>query len=81
MAYFGYPASSEKTALHAVLAAMEMVEAANRNSDQNSKTNLPKCRLGIGISFGEVMMGNVGHLEKKLSFTIFGDMGNLCSRI
>ena len=81
MAYFGYPASSEKTALQAVLAAMEMVEAANRNSGQYPKTNLLKCRLGISISFGEVTMGNVGHPEKKLSFTIFGDMVNLCSRI
>jgi adenylate cyclase len=73
MAYFGYPTHDEKTALQAVLAGIEMLES--------SKIELPSYHSAIGINYGVVTIGNVGHPNRKLDFTIIGDMVNLASRM
>ena len=73
MAYFGYPTYEEGTALQTVLAAIEMVEATRKD--------LLGYNIGIGINLGVVTIGNVGHPERKLNFTIIGDMVNLASRL
>ena len=73
MAYFGYPTYEEGIALETVLAAMEMIDA--------TKKDLHGYSIGIGINLGIVTIGNVGHPERKLNFTIIGDMVNLASRL
>ena len=76
LAYFGQPASSEEALLNAVLAAIEMIEATKKQAG-----NLASYHTAVGISFGPVSIGNVGHPERKLDFTIMGDAVNLASRL
>ena len=76
LAYFGYPTSSEETALNAVLAATEMIDAI-----RNSAGSLAAYHTAVGISFGPVSIGNVGCPERKLDFTIIGDTVNFASRL
>ncbi len=80
MAFFGAPVKREDDAVQAVYAALEMQEALvlfNRKQIENGK---PEFRTGIGINYGVVTVGNIGS-EKKMDYTIIGDMVNLGSRL
>ncbi len=81
MAYFGYPVYNEKTALQAVLVAIEMLDAIKKNNRESSKAGLPTYDIGIGINFGVVTIGNLGHPDRRLDFTVIGDMVNLASQM
>jgi len=76
LAYFGYPAYSEATALNAVLAAIEMIDATKGQTG-----SLAAYHTAVGIGFGPVSIGNVGHPNRKLDFTIIGDPVNFASRL
>ena len=79
MAYFGYPLYSDNTALQAVLAALEIIDATSNG--KSSAAGLSVYPTAIGMSFGLVTIGNIGHPERKLNFTIVGDTVNLASRM
>jgi adenylate cyclase len=80
MAFFGAPVKHEDDALQSVLAGIEMDEAlASFNANQAS-LGKPEWRMGIGINYGVVTVGNIG-TETKMNYTIIGDMVNLASRL
>ncbi|MGO9410883.1 MAG: adenylate/guanylate cyclase domain-containing protein [Spirochaetia bacterium] len=80
MAFFGAPVKHENDALRSLVAGLEMTEAlANFNESQKS-TGAPEFQIGVGINFGEVTVGNIG-TEKKMDYTVIGDMVNLASRL
>ena len=81
MAYFGYPIYEDKTTLEAVLAAIEMVETAQKNGIELERGSVFKYNIGIGINLGLVTIGNIGNIHRKLDFTVIGDMVNLASRL
>ena len=80
MATFGTPGHREDNAMRSVLAAFEMMDAlAEFNTWQEQKGRRP-FRIGIGINYGNVTVGNIGS-ELKMDFTVIGDMVNLAARL
>ncbi len=80
MAFFGAPVKREDDALQAVYAAIEMQETLTAFNAEQVKIGKPEFRTGIGINYGVVTVGNIGS-EKKMDYTIIGDMVNLGSRL
>jgi adenylate cyclase len=80
MAFFGAPLKHEDDAFRAVMAGFEMLDSVRAfNAAQISKGK-PPFRIGVGISYGEVTLGNIGS-EKKMDYTIIGDEVNVASRM
>ena len=80
MAFFGAPVTHHDEAYQATLSALEMLEALPAfNEWQRSKGRKP-FRIGIGINYGMVTIGNIGS-ERKMDYTVIGDMVNLASRL
>lgn len=80
MAVFGAPLPLQNHAWGAVQSALDMRHRLERfNYDRLSKS-LPDIRIGIGISSGEVVSGNIGS-QKKMEYTVIGDGVNLSSRL
>jgi class 3 adenylate cyclase/HAMP domain-containing protein len=80
MAFFGAPVQHTDDALQAVLTALEMQEALGEFNKQQAADGKPEFRIGIGINYGMVTVGNIGS-EKKMDYTVIGDMVNLASRL
>lgn len=80
MAFFGAPVKHEDDALQAVMAAIEMQEALAEFNEQQTTKGKPAFLTGIGINYGVVTVGNIGS-ERKMDYTIIGDMVNLGSRL
>lgn len=80
MAFFGAPVKHEDDALQAVRAALEMQRALLAFNREHEATGKPPFKTGIGVNYGVVTVGNIGS-EKKMDYTIIGDMVNLGSRL
>ncbi|MCB0804676.1 MAG: response regulator [Bacteroidales bacterium] len=79
-ATFGAPLAQDNNEEQAVYAAIEMIEVLpelNKKYKDRFKTEI---QVGIGINFGEVVMGNVGS-EDRIEFAITGDTVNTGKRI
>jgi adenylate cyclase len=82
MAEFGSPVSQgEKTdAMNAIHAALGMRLALIALREQWQKEGKALLYNGIGISYGEVIAGNIGSLQ-RLEYTVIGDTVNVASRV
>ena len=80
MAFFGAPVKHPDDALQSVYAALEMQEALEKFNQEQQAAGKPAFLTGIGINYGIVTVGNIGS-EKKMDYTIIGDMVNLGSRL
>jgi class 3 adenylate cyclase/DNA-binding response OmpR family regulator len=80
MAIFGAPKALPDAPAAALRAAVRMI-AAMRLVD-TSYIKLPEGGLaaGIGINYGECVVGNVG-FQDKMDYTVIGDTVNLASRL
>ena len=80
MAFYGAPHFSGDEAFQAVMSGLEMLESLDAfNIDQRARGR-PPFRIGIGINYGNVLVGNIGS-EKKMDYTVVGDMVNVASRL
>jgi len=78
MAYFNAPLPQPDHALRAVRAAWRICRSVDE-----SRFNLPpasRLQFGVGVSTGEVLVGNVG-APQLMSFTVIGDAVNVSRRL
>ena len=84
MAVFGSPVPHRDHALHAIRAALGMIETAREFRswmDQHfAGKDLPAFAIGIGLHTGEAVIGSIGS-PKRMEFTAIGDTVNLASRL
>lgn len=81
MAMFGVkradPLRACRDAVGAALAMLESLEGLNAYLERNFATRF---RIGIGVHFGTVVVGRVGHPRKR-HFTAVGDAVNVAARV
>ncbi|MBW4695120.1 MAG: adenylate/guanylate cyclase domain-containing protein [Lyngbya sp. HA4199-MV5] len=82
MAEFGSPVSyGEQTdAMNAIRAALGMRRSLAELRSQWLQEGKTLLYHGIGISYGEVIAGNIGSL-RRLEYTVMGDTVNVASRV
>jgi adenylate cyclase len=80
MAFYGAPERTRYEASEAVQSALEMLETLKDFNKWQTDKGRPEFRIGIGINYGVVTVGNIGS-EKKMDYTVIGDMVNLGSRL
>ncbi len=80
LAYFGYDSDPETACKQALIAAKQMAEKLIEINDQLKNHLTEPLELGIGIHYGEVILGELGY-KNKSSITIIGDTVNTTSRL
>src|SRR5262249_34880607 len=81
LAVFGAPIECDDHADRALAAAREMLhERLPLFNEWLTEQQLDEFRVGIGVSSGPIMSGNVGS-ERRLEYTAIGDTVNTASRI
>ncbi|HLP88800.1 MAG TPA: GAF domain-containing protein [Nostocaceae cyanobacterium] len=81
MAVFGAPLPlTENHAWRAVQSALDMRQRLKEFNRRRIVQSQPQIRIGIGISSGEVVSGNIGS-HKRMDYTVIGDGVNLSSRL
>ncbi len=81
MAVFGAPLPlTENHAWRAVQSALEMRQRLAEFNRRRIIQAQPLIRIGIGISSGDVVSGNIGS-RKRMDYTVIGDGVNLSSRL
>lgn len=79
-ATFGAPLAQENNEEHAVFAAIEMMDALEEINERYEDKFKHPIHAGIGINYGEVIVGNVGS-EDRIEFAVTGDTVNTGKRI
>jgi len=80
LAIFGEPIQDKNHAVNAVKCANEMLLKVEELQKKWIAEGKPKIEIGVGINTGEAFVGNIGS-EKRLEYTVIGDVVNLASRI
>nr|MBX2862849.1 GAF domain-containing protein [Leptolyngbyaceae cyanobacterium MAG.088] len=80
MAVFGAPLPLENHGWSAVESALDMRERLIHFNRSRQAARQPKINIGIGLSSGEVVSGNIGS-RRKMEYTVIGDGVNLSSRL
>ncbi|MBW4454107.1 MAG: GAF domain-containing protein [Nostoc indistinguendum CM1-VF10] len=81
MAVFGAPIPlTENHGWRAVQSALDMRQRLEEFNHRRIIQAQPQIHIGIGISSGEVVSGNIGS-RKRMDYTVIGDGVNLSSRL
>ncbi len=80
MAFWGAPLKDEQHALHALNAALGIVERIKLLRKEFTEKQWPEIYVGVGINTGTMNVGNKGS-EFRVDYTILGDAVNLGSRM
>jgi len=78
MGVFGLPYTNTSDPVNAIHCALNMFEKLDKLN--KSKRLGIKLNIGIGISTGKVISGNIGS-DKRYEYTVIGDPVNLASRL
>lgn len=80
MAFWGAPIHQDDHPKRAVLCAIEMIQELKKLQEKWRQEGKKVIDIGIGISTGEMIVGNMGSKE-KMEYTVIGDKVNLGSRL
>jgi adenylate cyclase len=80
MAVYGAPLPLKNHAWAAIQSALDMRQRLHRFNRDRMATRQPEICIGVGISSGEVVSGNIGS-QRKMEYTVIGDGVNLSSRL
>jgi adenylate cyclase len=80
MAVFGAPLPLSNHAWSAVKSALDMRRRLVLFNRDRLAKGQPELRIGIGLSSGEVVSGNIGS-QRKMDYTVIGDGVNLSARL
>ena len=80
MALFGTPFPGERDADNAVRTANQMMSVLAQLNERRRARNKAAIDIGIGISTGELVAGNIGS-PKRMDYTVIGDTVNLAARL
>ena len=80
MAFYGAPVFHRDEAFQSVTSGLEMLETLQAFNASQMEKKRPPFEIGIGINYGVVTVGNIGS-EKKMDYTVVGDMVNVASRL
>lgn len=80
MAYWGAPEQDDDPVYHACLAAAEIQRRAGEAAMKMSSSLGMELKIGIGISYGDVVAGAIGSAD-RLNYTVIGDTVNMASRL
>lgn len=79
MAFWGAPLADPRHALHALTAAINMIQRINQLTPEFEARGWPTIEIGIGINTGKMNVGNKGSVF-RVDYTVVGDAVNLGSR-
>jgi adenylate cyclase len=79
--FWNAPQPREDHADRALSCAMRMQDKLTTLQAQWRMEGKPLLETGIGITTGEVVVGNIGAEGKKMDYTAIGDQVNLCARV
>ena len=77
---FGAPTRVDNCAEKAIKCARKMQKEMPRINEMLAQKNLPSLNMGIGISSGNLVVGNIGS-QKRMKYGVVGETVNLASRI
>lgn len=80
MAVFGSVLQSDDDASNAVLVGNRMLTGLHHLNQRRTARGGEMIRIGVGISTGNVVAGNIGSL-KRMEYTVIGDRVNLAERL
>ncbi|HEY0525887.1 MAG TPA: adenylate/guanylate cyclase domain-containing protein [Stellaceae bacterium] len=80
MATFGTPEPGTDDAARALACARSMIRSLDDWNAERARRGEMPVRMGIGIHYGAVVLGNVGS-ERRLEFTVIGDAVNIACRL
>jgi len=80
MAVFGSVLQSKDDASNAVTVGNKMLTGLHQLNRRRMARGAEEIRIGVGISTGNVVAGNIGSL-KRMEYTVIGDRVNLAERL
>jgi len=80
LAVYGLPESAPDDANRAMAGAQEMLVRLTQLKASGEFPGLGDFRIGIGLHIGEVMVGNIGALQ-RMEYTAIGDAVNTTARV
>ncbi len=80
MATFGTPETGPDDAKNALQCSMDMMAALDEWNAERLSDGLNPIRVGIGLHYGMVVVGNIGN-ERRLEYSVIGDTVNIASHL
>ncbi|WP_438018861.1 adenylate/guanylate cyclase domain-containing protein [Sorangium sp. So ce315] len=80
MAVWGAPLPQPDHARRALAAAEDMMRFLETANEEWRERYDVEIRLGVGVSSGEAIVGNIGS-DKRMEYTVIGDVVNVASRL